>query len=162
MITDQLRTPTGVDAGAKAVFDLDLGNLYRELWLEASVAAGDKEFDEIIEDITLQVNGKPQRTHSALELDAINTLHDADLVVKTSGATGDGDLVSYVPIYLAEDFRKNVDRGLAPGWNALGIRSLQLKVKLAAGLTGPKLAGWGVWDRADTSRGLGPITKCKP
>src|ERR1044072_4126663 len=143
MITDQLRTPTGVDAGAKAVFDLDLGNVYRELWLQATVAAGDKTFDEIITDITVEVNGKPQRTHTPLELDAINTLHDSDLAVKTSGAVLDGDLVSYIPIFLAEDFRKNVERGLALGWNALGIRSLQLKVTLAAGLVSPSLSGWG-------------------
>ncbi len=161
MITDQLRTPNGVDAGAKATFDLDLGNLYRELWLQVSVAAGDKTFDQIIADITLEVNGKPQRTHTPLELDQINSLHDSDLAVKTSGTVLGGDLVSYVPIFLAEDFRKNVDRGLALGWNAVGIRSLQLTVELMAGIIAPNLSGWGTWDRADLSRGLGPITKWK-
>lgn len=161
MITDQLRTPTGVDAGAKATFDLDLGNLYRELWLRATVAAGDKAFDEIIDDIFIEVNGKAQRQHTPNELNDINRLHDADLAVKTSGAKGTADLVSYIPILLAEDFRKNVERGLALGWNAVGIRSLQLKVQLKAGIVSPDLSGWGVWDRADLSRGLGPITKWK-
>ena len=161
MITDQLRTPNGVDPGSKATFDLDLGNLYRELWLQVSVAGGNKRFDEIMTDITLEVNGKPQRTHTPLELDQINSLHDADLAVKTSGSVGTTDLVSYVPIFLAEDFRKNVERGLALGWNAVGIRSLQLKVQLAAGIVAPNLSGWGVWDRADLNRGLGPITKWK-
>lgn len=160
MITDQLRTPNGVDSGSKATFDLDLGNLYRELWLQVSVAAGDKTFDQIISDIFVEVNGKAQRQHTPLELNAINTLHDPSLQVKTTGSIATGDLVSYVPIFLAEDFRKNVDRGLALGWNAVGIRSLQLKVQLAA-VTSPVLAGWGTWDRADLSRGLGPITKWK-
>lgn len=161
MITDQLRTPTGVTAGAKAVFDLDLGNLYRELWIQASVAAGDKTHDQIISDITLEVNGKSQRQHTSVELNEVNTLHGSHLAVKTVGSVGGGDLVSYVPIFLAEDFRKDVQRGLGLGWNAIGIRSLQLKVTLAAGLTSPSLSGWGTWDRADTGRGLGPITKWK-
>jgi hypothetical protein len=161
MITDELRTPNGVDAGAWATFDLDLGNLYRELWLQCSVAAGDKTFDQIIEDIYVIVNGNAQRQHTAVELNAINLLHDDRLGVKTTGSVGGGDLVSHLPIFLAEDFRKNVDRGLALGWNAVGIRSLQLKVKLAAGLVTPQLSGWGTWDRADLNRPLGPITKWK-
>jgi hypothetical protein len=161
MITDQLRTPNGVDAGSKATFDLDLGNLYRELWLRVTVAAGDKLAAAIISDITLEVNGKPQRTHTIPELDQINRLHDADLAIKTSGAFETDDLVSYVPLYLAEDFRKNVDRGLALGWNAIGIRSLQLKVGIAKEIVAPSLSGWGIWDRADTGRALGPITKWK-
>lgn len=161
MITDELRTPNGVDAGAWATFDLDLGNLYRELWLQASVAAGDKTYDQIIEDIYVVVNGNAQRQHTAAELNAINLLHDDRLGVKTTGSVGTGDLVSHLPIFLAEDFRKNVDRGLALGWNAVGIRSLQLKVKLAAGLVSPQLSGWGTWDRADLNRPLGPITKWK-
>lgn len=161
MITDELRTPNGVDAGSKATFDLDLGNIYRELWLQCSVAAGDKTADQIIEDITLEVNGKPQRTHTAVELNQINTLHDADLAIKTSGAVGTGNLVSYVPLFLAEDWRKNTERGLALGWNAVGIRSLQLKVKLRAGIVTPTLSGWGTWDKGDLSRGLGTITKWK-
>jgi hypothetical protein len=161
MITDQLRTPNGVEAGAKATFDLDLGNLYRELWLQISCAGGDKLYNEIVGDITLEVNGKAQRTHTAEELNGINILHDVDLAVKTTGDVDDDDLISYLPILLAEDFRKDVPRGLALGWNALGIRSLQLKVQLVAGITSPSLSGWGVWDKADTGRGLGPITKWK-
>ncbi len=161
MTTDQLRTPTGVDAGAKATFDLDLGNLYRELWLRVTVAAGDKTFDQIIGDIFVEVNGKAQRQHTPTELNEINLLHDEDLGVKTSGTVATADLVSYVPLFLAEDFRKNVERGLALGWNAVGIRSLQLKVLLNSGIVSPDLSGWGTWDRADLSRGLGPITKWK-
>ena len=161
MITDQLRTPNGVEAGSKATFDLDLGNLYRELWLRVTVAAGDKVYNQIVEEITVDVNGKPQRVHTAEELNGINILHDANLAVKTSGSILGGDLVSYIPLFLAEDFRKNVDRGLALGWNAIGIRSLQLKVKINAAIVSPSLSGWGVWDRADTGRALGPITKWK-
>jgi hypothetical protein len=161
MITDQLRTPTGVEPGAKAVFDLDLGNLYRELWLEVTCAGGDKDWDEIIGDITLEVNGKPQRTHHVNELDEINSLHDSDLGMKSSGSTATDDAIWYIPIFLAEDFRKNVDRGLALGWNAIGIRSLQLKVVIDAAVVAPKVSGWGVWDKADTGRGMGPITKWK-
>lgn len=161
MITDQLRTPSGVDAGAKALFDLDLGNLYRELWVRITCAAGNKTFDQLIDDISIEVNGKLQRIHTPTELNGVNLLHDSDLGVKTSGTIATGDLVSYVPILLAEDFRKNVERGLALGWNAVGIRSLQVKVALTAGIVSPDLSGWGIWDRADLSRGLGPITKWK-
>lgn len=161
MITDQLRTPNGVDAGAKAIFDLDLQNLYRELWIAITCAAGNKTYDQLIDDITLEVDGKIERAHTPVQLNEINTLHDSSLAIKTSGAIATGDLVSYIPILLAEDFRKNVDRGLALGWNAVGIRSLQLKVQLADGIASPDLSGWGVWTPADTSRGLGPITKWK-
>src|SRR5437667_5896975 len=88
-------------------------------------------------------------------------LRDASLAVKSSGSILGGDLVSYIPIFLAEDLRKNVDRGLGLGWNAIGIRSLQLKVKINAAIVSPSLSGWGVWDRADTGCALGPITKWK-
>lgn len=161
MTTDQLRTPTGVVPGARAIFDLDLGNKYRKLWFAISVAAGDKTFDQIVDDIFVDVNGKSQRQHTPKELNEINTLHGSFLGVKTSGSVGTGDLVSYLPIYFAETFRKNVDRGLSLGWNALGINSLQVKFQMTAGTTSPVLAGWGTWDAADTSRGLGPITKWK-
>jgi len=160
MITDQLRTPNSVAASTVATFDLDLGNLYRELWLRLTVAAGNKLYNEIAGDISLEVNGKAQRLHTAEELNGINILHDSALAVKTTGSTGAGTLVSYLPILLAEDFRKDVPRGLALGWNAIGIRSLQLKVSIGA-VTTPSLSGWGVWDKADTSRSLGPITKWK-
>ena len=161
MITDQLRTPSGVDAGAKAIFDLDLGLNYRELWLRVTCGAGNLTYDQLVDDIFIEVNGKSQREHTPSELNGINTLHDSDLNIKTSGSVATADLVSYIPILLAEDFRKNVDRGLALGWNAVGIRSLQLKVQLTAGVASPDLSGWGIWDSADTSRGLGPITKWK-
>jgi hypothetical protein len=161
MITDQLRTPTGVAAGSKATFDMDLGNLYREWWLRVTCAAGDKTFSQLIDDIFVEVNGKVERAHTPIQLNEVNGLHDANLAVKTSGTIATADLVSYVPILLAEDFRKDVSRGLALGWNAVGIRSLQLKVQLAAGIVSPDLSGWGIWDRADLSRGLGPITKWK-
>jgi hypothetical protein len=153
MRTDQLPTPNGVDAVAKATFDLDLGNLYREIWLRVTCAAGNKTAGELIDDITIDVNGKPARTHTPAELDEIQTLIDSDLAVKTSGSVGTADLISFVPIFLAEDWRKNVERGLGLGWNAIGIRSLQVKVKM--------LSGWGSWDDADRNRGLGPITKWK-
>ena len=161
MRTDQLPTPNGVDAGAKATFDLDLGNLYRELWLRVTCAAGNKTAGELIEDIVLEVNGKPVRSHTPTELDEIQTLNDTDLAVKTSGTVGTADLVSYVPIFLAEDWRKNTERGLGLGWNVVGVRSFQLKVKLLSGIVSPTLSGWGSWDDADRNRGLGPLTKWK-
>lgn len=161
MITDQLPSFNQVETGSWATLDLDLGNIYRELWVRGTVDAGDKTHDQIIEDIRLVVNGNDQRQHTSLELDGINALHDPDQSIKTSGTIGTSDLVSYVPLFLAETFRKNTERGLALGWNAVGIRSLQLKVKLLSGLTAPRLSAWGTWDNGDLSRGLGPITKWK-
>jgi hypothetical protein len=161
MITDQLPSFNQVATGTEATLDLDLGNLYREIWIKADVAAGNKTAAEIMTDIRLVVNGNDQRQHTPDQLDVINTLHDPDQSIKTSGSVGGGDLVSYIPLFLAETFRKNVERGLALGWNAVGIRSLQLKVRVAAGLTTPRLSSWGTWDNADLSRGLGPITKWK-
>lgn len=160
MITDQLNTPTGVASGKIVTFDLDVPNLYRELWTRVTCAAGDKTFSEIVDDIWLEVNGRPQRTHSAAELHAINLNMDDNLGVKTSGSVGTNDLVSYIPLFLAEDFRKNVERGLGLGWNAVGIRDLKLKLQLNT-ITSPDVSGWGTWDTPDLSRGLGAITKWK-
>lgn len=157
--TEPLPTFDGVGSGDKATCDLELGRIYRRLWLEVYVAAGDKTFDEIIEDIFLNVNERPQRSHTAVELNELNQLHDDDGAVKTSGTVAGGDYKAYVPIILAETYRKNVERGLALGWNAVGIRSLQLQVKLRAGLTSPTLKGWMDWEPGDLNRGLGPITK---
>jgi len=161
MITDQLPSFNQVATGSEGTLDLDLGNLYREIWIKADVAAGDKTHDQIITDIRVVVNGNDQRQHTTLQLDGINTLHDPDQGIKTSGSIGGSNLVSYIPIFFAENFRKNVERGLALGWNAVGIRSLQLKVQVALGLTTPRLSSWGTWDNGDLSRGLGPITKWK-
>lgn len=146
MITDELPSPNGVAAGAKATFDLDLDRRYRELTFKVSVAAGNKTADEIVEDIWLEVNGQPLRTHTVPELDEIQTLADEDLSIKTSGSVGGGNLVSRVTLYLAEGFRKNVERGLGLGWNMVGVRSFMLKIQLRAGIVSPSLSGYGIWE----------------
>ena len=158
--SEPLPTANGVASGAKCTFDLELGWLYRRLTLLVSCAAGNKTFDEIISDIWLTVNGKPQRTHSALELNEINGLHDQDLTVKTVGSIAGGDYAAYLPICLAETYRKNVENGLGLGWNAVGINALQLQVQFRT-VTGPSISGVMIREPGVAGRGLGPITKWK-
>lgn len=151
----------GVAASAKATCDLELGWLYRQIIIEGTVAAGNKVLTDIIDDIFLAVNGVPQRTHTCAQLAAINLLHDdRGGLANNGGSIAGGDLIGYVCLDLAETFRKNVERGIALGWNAVGIRSLQLQVKLKA-VTTPTLRAWVVREPGDANRGLGPITKWK-
>src|SRR3972149_3138150 len=126
--------PSGksVAASAKATFDLDLGWMYHELMLEVGCAAGTSNYSDIVTDLWLLVNGSPVRTHTAAELVAINTGLDEDLAVKPTGTIGGADLVSLIPIPLSETWRKDVGRGKLLGWNANGIRSLQLQAQLTA------------------------------
>lgn len=150
-----------VASGGTATCDLDLGWKYNELMLEASVAAGDEPHNDIIEDMWWLVNGAPVRSHTSEELNAIQAAMDEDLAIKTSGSIAGGDLVSYIPLPLAETWRKDVGRGKLLGWNANGIRSLQLKVKLRA-VTSPSLRLWiASREPADERVGFGPITKWK-
>lgn len=159
--SEQAPSGKSIAASAKATFDLDLGWKYHELMLEVGCAAGTSIASDIVSDMWFLVNGTIVRPHTIAELAAINSLLDDDLSIKTSGSIGGGDLISYVPIPLSEGWRKDVGRGKQLGWNANGIRSLQLQCQLTA-IASPTLRLWIVSrEPADPNIGFGPITYWK-
>src|SRR5439155_14461192 len=72
----QLPTFDSTASGVKNVVDLPLGLRYHVVWLEVgnddTAANG---LTDLVEDIVVKINGKPQRTHSADQLNQLNGLN---------------------------------------------------------------------------------------
>jgi hypothetical protein len=158
-----LPTPTAIAAGSTSTFNLDLGLRYHAIWLElgdsVGIAGGDLRtvLAAAVDQIRLKVNGKVQRTMTAAELYDINSLMGAAFAASSSGTRTQAGYRMYLPIWLAEPWRKNNAEVPLTAWNAQGIASLQLEVDLHAGLTAPVLTGWFEYDNATGN--LGAITK---
>lgn len=163
----QLPTASAVAASQTATFDLDLGKRYHSLWLEigdtATIAGTtvDAVLAVAIDQIRLKVNGKVQRTMTAVELNRLNGLMGSaydgscSLASLSSGLTAGAKI--YLPIWLSEPWRKNNAEVPLTAWNAVGIDSLQLEVDMHSGLTAPVLTGFYEYD-APTG-GMGAIVK---
>lgn len=138
-----------------ATSTLTPGRAYHAIHIEASDAAGD-QVEDIIDTVEVLVNGKPQRTSTADELNKINSSRGADLAKITNGTPG-VDLVTRLPIWFAE-----VDRttpgAIAQGvWHNNGLDSLQIRVKVKAGAATPVLNIYGEW--APSDKPLGAVAK---
>lgn len=156
-----LPTPTAIAAGSTSTFNLDLGLRYHALWLElgsSGVIAGDTlraRLANTIGQIRLKVNGKVQRTMEAVELLDIYSLMGSPFAGSVSGTPGEAGYRMYLPIWLAEPWRKNNAEVPLTAWNAQGIASLQLEVDVVAAT--PVLKGWFEYD--NPTGNLGAITK---
>ena len=158
--TKLLPTFNAVATGQTATVDLPLGIQYHAIWLEVgdnggtTIASGN-----LLGDIRVKINGKVQRTHSAVELNALNGVNGTAYLLKTSGTAGQAAYRSYLPIYFAEPWRKDVKDQQMPAWNVAGdgISSFQIEVDIKAGLTTPVISGFYEWAPATGS--LGAIGK---
>jgi hypothetical protein len=163
-----LPTPNAVAKKATSTFNLDLGKRYHAIWLEvgdtATVAGTTVAavLANLIDQIRVKINGKVQRTMSAVELHAIYGLMGSafcatynGIASLASGLTVGGRI--YLPIWFAEPWRNNNAEVPLTAWNAAGIDSFQLEVDVHDSLTAPILTGWYEYD-APTG-GLGAIVK---
>jgi hypothetical protein len=105
----------------------------------------------------VKVNGKVQRTHTAVELNVCNAVNGAAYAEKTSGTDGQANRRHYLPIFFAEPWRKGNAEAQASAWNAVGIESLQVEVDVKAGLAAPIVEGFYEYD--NPVAGLGMIQK---
>jgi len=152
-----LPTPSGVAVAKTATFDVPVGPRYHTIWLETG-DTGKSVITDIIGDIRLKVNGKVQRTMSAEELDALNTLMGAEFARKEvdDGTPGDGHIVTTrLPIFLAEPWRKQpaVADGLA--WATGNLSTFQIEVDIKAAAAGVVLAGYVEADYSTTKDAAG-------
>ena len=159
-----LPTFNAVAKGGTAVCNLELGKRYHVIWLEladdgtassGNTAAPNTSLDNFITQIRLKVNGKVQRTMKASELNYLNSLNNTpggptSYSVKTSGSAGASSYRMYLPIFLAEPWRKNGVDAAAMAWNAQGIASFQIEVDIGSGTIGssPALTGFYEWEPA--------------
>ena len=134
----QLPTADSVAAGKKAVFNLPLGLRYHVIWLRFGNAAGssgspqENDLFDLVDDIVVKVNGKPQRTHTAKQLNQINGVNGAAYLEKTTGIISEATYCHYVPIFFAQPWRKTPDEVSALALRANGISQFQVEVNLRA------------------------------
>jgi hypothetical protein len=167
LIRKQLPTFSGVAAGQTAVCDLDLGKRYHIAWLTlGNNAVAANTLADLVDEIRVKVNGKVQRTHTAVELNAINAINGAPYVSasgsaygeKTSGTAGQADYRHYLPIFFAEPWRKGNLEAQARALNAVGVDSFQIEVDVVAGLAAPIVEGFYEFD-APVTKEIGLIQK---
>lgn len=143
-----------------ATCDLTLGLRYHALWLELGDNGGTTlASGNLIGDIRLKINGKVQRTHSGVELNALQAVNGSAFGLKTSGTPGAAAYRTYLPIYFSQPWRKvPADVGRTSIF-AGGIESLQLEVDIKAGLTSPVLTGWFEYEPLNSGERLGALVK---
>src|SRR5438445_7269854 len=137
----QLPTFDSTASGVKNVVDLPLGLRYHVIWLEVgNNAIAANALTDLVEDIVVKINGKPQRTHSADQLNQLNGLNGGafageldnypagNYFIGASGTDGAADRRLYIPIFFAEPWRKTADEVSAMALRADGIESFQIEV----------------------------------
>src|SRR2546427_1602767 len=124
----QLPTFDSVAAGRKAVVDLPLGLRYHVVWLElGNNATADKALDDLVDDIIVKINGKPQRTHTGVQLNYLNVINGLPFAAKSTGEFGEADYRIHLPIWFAEPWRRNQEEVSSLALRANGIQSFQIE-----------------------------------
>ena len=129
-IQRQCNPVQGATWGQTPTLELQLGPRYRYLLLEIFVTNANTPkipvLADVLSDIIIKIGGNPQRTHSAVQLDAINKSYGAQYACNayktTSGAltytggvpdapaAGNGTTIGtvfYLPIYFREPWRQS-------------------------------------------------------
>lgn len=137
------RLPTfdSVAAGRKAVCTIDAGVRLHRIQLEignAAVAAN--ALDDLVGDIVVKYRGKPQRIHTAGQLNHLNALNGSEYAVKSYGTDGQADRRHFLDIWFANPWRTRDTERLSPSWNLIDD-GVQIEVNLVAGLAAPILTG---------------------
>ncbi|MDE3067785.1 MAG: hypothetical protein KGJ60_09565 [Verrucomicrobiota bacterium] len=158
--THLLPTPMAVASGRTATFNLDLGVRYHVLWLEfgnTATGGGGAPLSALTGDIRIKINGNVQRTFTPIEADAIYGLYGSAFASQSSG-TGDA-IVTRLPIWFAEPWRKNNSEVPLTAWNAetKSMSSFQMEVDIPSGIASPTLGG--VYEFDDLTGVLGGIVK---
>ncbi len=143
-IIQPLAPVVGVVGGQTATLDVPIGPRYHVIWLVGDVVHASivptlaKVFDGLI---TVKLNGKPVRSHTAAELDALNTLNGAGFAATAiTGTTY--QRIWYLPIFLAEPWRKSYSATEAMAWptswpgnKKLGTFQIEIAVPSNSGYT---------------------------
>ena len=154
----QLPTFDSVAAGKKAVCNLPLGLRYHTITLElGNNAVAANMITDLVDDIVVKINGKPQRIATGDQTNQLNGVNGAAHLLTATGVDGQATRRLRLPIHFAEPWRKSVDEVQALALRANGINSFQLEVTMKAGLAAPLLSGWYEFDY--DNRPIGLISK---
>ena len=151
-------------SGQTTTCNLDLGKKYHIIWLEVGYDATNTGktilTDDLIGEIRLLVNGKVQRRMRAAELDQLNTLNGTQFgqQVGSTAAAGVTGYRRFLPIFLAEPWRKSNAEAALMAWNLAGptVASASIEVDFLT-IDTPYIGGFYEWSPPDG--GLGAITK---
>jgi hypothetical protein len=151
----QLPSFDAVAAGKKAVVDLPLGLRYHCVWLElGNNAVAANAIDDLVDDIVVKINGKPQRTHTGGQLNALNGINGTSFLLSATGTDGQADRRLFLPIWFAEPWRKDQGEVASLALRANGIETFQIEVNVKAGLAAPIVQGWYEFDYDNRPLGL--------
>lgn len=135
----------GVAAGQTATIDLSTDRTYQAIYLRYKTNAAQATIEADITGIRLKVNGVVQRSFSAAQLNTILALNGLSF---TAG---------YIPILLAEPWRRTPEGEEALGWGMGDVDTFQIEVDIAGGAVAPTLGGFA--EVVYESRKLGNIVK---
>lgn len=181
----------GAAYGQTATLDLAIGPRYHAIWLEVIVTAAagvtlatsQAVLDKLISLINLKINGKVQRSHSAFELDSIQGSYGTEFAANAynydGGAINFGAstyappvaakaTVFYIPIFLAEPWRKSYAAQESMAWytawqNGSTLKSFQMEISIPALDAATFLAASSITINAyaETDSALGPLDASK-
>jgi hypothetical protein len=136
-----------VTAGSIAVTDAPLGRRYHTIVLRCS-ASGLSDASQIIDDVSIVVNGRSIRTLTPARLRVINSF--------ARGGSG-ADFSGTDPLQLAFHFREpSLKTSQEEHSVCLGtgdVSSLRIEVRLRSGITSPALSGYYIYDEAVNGKG---------
>ena len=175
----------GAAFGQTATLDLAIGPRYHAIWLEVIVDAASgvtlattqTYLDKLISLIALKINGKVQRAHSAFELDSIQKSYGDDFAANAynyagsainwssgayQGPQSGAITVFYIPIFLAEPWRKSYAATESMAWytawqDGSTLRSFQMEITVPAIDAAVFDAGITINAYAETDTALGPL-----
>lgn len=180
--------PTSLASGVTSTVTckIDPGFRYHVIWLafgndgttNPGQGLGTLAANGMVAEIRVKIGGKTQRQHTAVELNELNKLMNTPgtttYTAKTSGTAGVSGYRTYIPIFLAEPFRKGsivtkngdvVPESELGAWNHDGKKEITIEVDLigrtSAGANGvldtPVIGGFFEYDGIQGA--LGQIVK---
>lgn len=138
----------GTAAGAfnahTVVLDIPVGPRYHVIWIYGNAGAA-KKFTDLIGEIRVKINGQTQRQFTGTELLKLNMLNGS---AQWAGRNGNVAATAfYIPIWLAEPWRKSLRSQDALAWGTGDVGTFQIEFDIiayagaAAGLIAPTFEG---------------------
>lgn len=136
-----------VSAGSIAVTDAPLGRRYHAIVLRCS-ATSQTDAVNIIDDVSVVINGRSIRTLTPARLRAINSFSKGG-----SGADWSGTDPLQLVLHFREPSLKTTEDEHSLCLGTGDVSSMRIEVRLKSGLTAPALSGYYVYDDAINDKG---------